>query len=313
MANKSYTVLIVPERSSQVRRLSIPRRLLVQIGLVAFLLIGVGAFMSVHYMHVIAEARQNRVLKDENVMLKARVRVVQEEILRVDRTLQRIDQFTSKIQAITQLNDPERNLAIGPLSDDADAQLNDVLYSAGERIGFADEDVDSKLALRLVDSRLDQIEAQALVQEGNLRGLNEFFAEEKGLLATTPSIWPSRSRLLTSTFGIRTDPYTNRRVMHKGIDIAADHGSDLLSTADGIIIFVGNRGGYGKTIVIDHGYGVQTHYAHLSAFKTEIGQRVKRGQVIGSIGNTGRSTGSHLHYEVRLNGIPQDPEKYVLN
>jgi murein DD-endopeptidase MepM/ murein hydrolase activator NlpD len=101
--------------------------------------------------------------------------------------------------------------------------------------------------------------------------------------------------------------------MHKGIDFAADHGADVTAPADGLVIFVGNRGGYGKAVVIDHGYGIQTHYGHLSGYRVEIGQRVKRGQIVAAVGNTGRSTGTHLHYEVRYNGIPQDPEKYILD
>ena len=79
-----------------------------------------------------------------------------------------------------------------------------------------------------------------------------------------------------------------------------------------MVIFTGNRGGYGISVVLDHGYGVQTHYGHLSSYKVELGQRVRRGQVIASVGNTGRSTGTHLHYEVRFNGIPQDPEKFLI-
>ena len=86
-----------------------------------------------------------------------------------------------------------------------------------------------------------------------------------------------------------------------------------MAPADGAVVFVGYRGEYGKTVVIDHGYGLQSHFAHLSNYKVEVSQRVKRGQVIAAVGKTGRTTGVHLHYEVRLNGIPQDPEKFILD
>lgn len=313
MANKSYTVLIVPERSSQVRRLTIPRRLLVQIAVGVLSVVAVAAFMTVHYLYMVDQASENRELKDQNIQLNARLRLVQDEIARIDGTLQRIDQFASKVRAITMLNDPERNLAMGPLSEDPNAKTPEVLYAPGERIDFEDEVADSKLALRMIDAKLEKAESASFGQETTLRELHDYLGEEEVLLATTPSIRPTKSKLLTSTFGVRTDPYTNHRVMHKGIDFAADHGADVTAPADGVVIFVGNRGGYGKAVVIDHGYGIQTHYGHLSGYHVELGQRIKRGQVIAAVGNTGRSTGTHLHYEVRFNGIPQDPEKYILD
>jgi murein DD-endopeptidase MepM/ murein hydrolase activator NlpD len=312
VASKTYTVLIVPQKSSQVRRLVVPRKLLIQIGLGVLGVVAVAGFMAIHYLFMVDQASQNRDLKNENVLLKAQVRRVQEEIARIDGTLQRIDQFAAKVREITQLNDPERNLAMGPLSEDP-GKTPEVLFAPGERIDYDSEMLDSKLAMRLIDSKLDSVESKSLSQQANLRQLSEYFAERKSLLATTPSLRPTKSKLLTSTFGVRTDPYTNRQVMHKGLDFAADHGADVVAPADGIVIFVGNRGGYGKSVVIDHGYSVQTHYAHLSAYRVEIGQQVKRGQIIAAVGNTGRSTGTHLHYEVRFNGIPQDPEKYILD
>lgn len=314
MANRSYTVLIVPERSSKVRRLKIPQQLLVRAALGVFALVALSGFMGVHYLYIVDQASQNSGLKDENVTLKTRLRLLQEEIARVDGTLQRIEQFTARVRSITQLNDPERNLAIGPLSDENEGRVADVLYAKGERIEFEDELIDSKMALRIIESSLDKVEGDAVRQERAVRELAEYLGENEPLLATTPSLRPTASKLLTSSFGIRTDPYTEHRVMHKGIDFAADHGADVVAPADGVVIFVGTRGqGYGKTVVMDHGYGIQTHYAHLSSFKVDIGQPIKRGQIIAAVGNTGRSTGAHLHYEVRFNGVPQDPEKFILD
>ncbi len=311
MGNRTFTIIIVPERSSKVRRLQIPRHRLFQFLLGACGLVALMLFMVVHYLATLDEASHNVALKDENVRLKAQLRVVQEEIARIDGTLQRIGQLSAKIRAITELNDPERNLAIGPL--DADAPTPQVMYAQDERIDDEDEMLDSKLAMRLIDSKLEQVEGEALKQESSLRELQEIFTDDKALLVATPSIRPVKSKLLTSTFGMRTDPYTNHRVMHKGVDFAADHGTDVVAPADGVVVFVGYRGEYGKTVVIDHGYALQSHYAHLSSFRVEIGQKVKRGQVVAAVGKTGRTTGVHLHYEVRLNGIPQDPEKFILD
>jgi murein DD-endopeptidase MepM/ murein hydrolase activator NlpD len=314
MNNKTYTVLIVPERSSHVRRLKVPQRLLVQGAAAAVALCTLISFLTVHYAFVVDQAAQNPALKDENILLKTRLRVVQDELSRIDATLLRIDQFAAQVRAITQLNDPERSLAMGPVSPSSGGRAPEVLYSKGERIDYEDEVMDSKLALRMIDSNLDHVEGESLKQEDNVRSLREHFAEHDALLSNTPSIRPTRSRLLTSPFGTRTDPYTDHPVMHKGIDFAADHGADVIAPGDGMVIFVGTRGdGYGKVVVLDHGFGYQTHFAHLSDYRVMVGQQVTRGQPIAAVGNTGRTTGAHLHYEVRFNGVPQDPETFILD
>ncbi len=311
-ATRSYTVMIVPERSSQVRRYTVPRVWITRSIAGAIALVAVAAFMLVHYIGMLAEAGENRSLKNENVNLKTRLRTVQEEIARIDGALQRIDQLSSKVRAITQLSDPERNLAIGPLEQPRNVKPGEVMYAPGERSDYDSENVDSTLALRLIDSKVDTLESAAVREEGAMRELHEYFSGSPGLLASMPSIRPTSSKLLTSTFGERTDPYTNHRVMHTGIDFAADHGSDVIAPADGTVIFASERGGYGKTLVIDHGYGIQSHFGHLSDFKVKVGDQVKRGQTIAAVGNTGRSTGAHLHYEVRFFGVPQDPEQFIL-
>lgn len=314
MADPIYTVLIVPERSAQVRRYKVARRLLVRVALGAIACLTMLSFLLVHYAFVVGEAAQNAPLKDENIMLKSRLRVIQEELSRIDATLQRIDQFSARVRSITQLHDPERNLAMGPLSYDPNAKTPEVLYASGERIDYEDESIDSKLALRLINNGLDHTQNMASHAEETARQMRDYFASQEVLLATTPSVRPTRSRLLTSAFGIRLDPYTDRQVMHKGVDFAADQGAEVMAPADGVVVFVGNRGnGYGQTVVIDHGFGVQTHYAHLASFAVATGQQVRRGHVIAAVGNTGRSIAAHLHYEVRFHGIPEDPEKFILD
>ena len=101
--------------------------------------------------------------------------------------------------------------------------------------------------------------------------------------------------------------------MHKGLDLGGQTGMEIACPADGVVIFTGHRGGYGVTVVVHHGFGLQTHYAHLSRYMVRVGQRVQRGEVIALMGSTGKSTGPHLHYEVRRNGEPLDPEKFILD
>ena len=142
--------------------------------------------------------------------------------------------------------------------------------------------------------------------------LLKYLDDQKSLLASTPAISPAKG-WITSRFGYRKSPFTGRKEIHKGLDIASRMKTPVQATADGVIVFCGSKGFMGKVVVIDHGHGMVTRYAHLHKTLKKKGDRVKRGDRIGLIGNSGRSTGPHLHYNVRLNGISVNPEKYILN
>jgi len=164
----------------------------------------------------------------------------------------------------------------------------------------------------LVQSEFQRIRQQAREYERSFRQIEEVFTKQKFLLAATPSIWPTRG-WVNSGFGLRISPFTGRWEMHEGIDIANNIGTPVVSPADGVVKFVGWYGGYGVSLIIVHGYGYSTLYGHLSQARVRPGQRVKRHQVIAHMGNTGRSTGPHLHYEVRVNDKPVNPRRYMLD
>jgi murein DD-endopeptidase MepM/ murein hydrolase activator NlpD len=126
----------------------------------------------------------------------------------------------------------------------------------------------------------------------------------------TPSVWPVVGHI-TDSFGARLDPFSGEGAFHTGIDVASDYGAPVHATADGVVTIAENHTGYGRLVVIDHGFGITTWYAHLSAYSAIPGTRVKRGEVIGYTGISGRSTGPHVHYEVRLNNAPVNPWRYM--
>jgi septal ring factor EnvC (AmiA/AmiB activator) len=126
----------------------------------------------------------------------------------------------------------------------------------------------------------------------------------------TPSIWPVLGHI-TDSFGERLDPFSGEGAFHTGVDVASDYGAPVHSTADGIVTIAENHAGYGRLVVIDHGFGITTWYAHLSSFSAVPGARVKRGEVVGYTGISGRSTGPHVHYEVRMNNAPINPWRYM--
>jgi murein DD-endopeptidase MepM/ murein hydrolase activator NlpD len=127
---------------------------------------------------------------------------------------------------------------------------------------------------------------------------------------STPDLWPVQGRI-TGSFGERIDPFNGEGAFHSGVDIGSSYGQPVIAPADGVVVFASPLGGYGRALVIDHGHGITTRYGHLASFAVAVGQHVRRGDVIGYVGLSGRSTGPHLHYEVRINNTPVNPHKYL--
>jgi murein DD-endopeptidase MepM/ murein hydrolase activator NlpD len=127
---------------------------------------------------------------------------------------------------------------------------------------------------------------------------------------SAPNLWPVEGQV-TGSFGERIDPFNGEGAFHSGVDIGSNYGTPIIAPADGVVTFTDLLGGYGKAVMIDHGHGISTRYGHLSGFAVAAGQAVHRGDVIGYVGASGRSTGPHLHYEVRINDTPVNPYKYL--
>ena len=129
-------------------------------------------------------------------------------------------------------------------------------------------------------------------------------------MTSTPSLWPVIGRI-TGTFGERMDPFSGEGAFHTGMDISSQYGDAVRVTADGVVVVADERAGYGRLVVVDHGYGITTYYGHLSTFNVVAGEQLRRGDTIGNVGVSGRSTGPHVHYEVRINGAPVNPMRYL--
>lgn len=165
--------------------------------------------------------------------------------------------------------------------------------------------------------KLDQVTSQLYVQSKSFDEVYKMAKNKADMLASIPAIQPVSNKdlkRLSSFFGMRTDPFYKIKKFHEGVDFSAPKGTDIYSTGDGVVVSArkSNRH-YGNTIKIDHGYGYVTVYAHMQDFSVKKGEHVKRGQVIGTVGNTGKSTAPHLHFEVRKNGRPLNPIHYFFN
>jgi murein DD-endopeptidase MepM/ murein hydrolase activator NlpD len=292
---KTYTLIVVPDHDSPVSRYRVPKSLLLQLGAVAMFACGLVVAASAHYLHVARDASENRILRDENLSLRNQLKMIRERVDHIGTTLERVERFDQKLRAITLMSDSERGLALGPTSSAPEAEAA----------------TSTAIARAPLSSRLDKLSAVAARQEQSLQELADYFQDQKSLLASVPSVWPARG-WVTSDFGQRLDPYTAERVMHAGLDIAAEPGKPVYAPSDATVAYSGSEGNYGNVIVLDHGYGVKTRFGHLADVLVKLGDRVKRGEQLGTVGNTGRSTGPHLHYEVRVNGIAQNPRKFLL-
>ncbi len=238
---------------------------------------------------------------EEVVMQRRQIQRFAQDINHLKERIVTLDQFEERIRMLANINDD-------------DVEIQEGLFGLG---GSAPEDLDLDVDIndshqQLINGMHDQMRRLRDIsqnQQSNFNTLMHKLEKRKNLLAHTPAIRPAQG-VMTSAFAYRRNPFTGKREFHKGLDIANHPGTPVVATADGVVSFMGESGSLGILVVIDHGYGMVTRYAHLKKGLKKPGERVLRGEPIGKIGNTGRSTGPHLHYEVRLNGVPVNPERF---
>ena len=165
---------------------------------------------------------------------------------------------------------------------------------------------------RLVPTFAESVEDYNYLRSASALALPSRRTRSPLAITSPPTIWPVDGRLIGS-FGARTDPFSGEGAFHKGVDLGAPSGTPVRATGDGLVVFADMESGYGKLIVIDHGGGLETYYAHLSRFFVHSGEEVRRGEMLGAVGSTGRVTAPHLHYEVRIGGAPVNPYRYLVN
>jgi murein DD-endopeptidase MepM/ murein hydrolase activator NlpD len=239
-----------------------------------------------------------------------------EEIMRQREQIQEFaEEFSVLKTRLVALGEFEKKIRV--MANIEETQAPDNLLGVG---GSIPEDLDTQIPLtrkhnslvRDMHAQVGQLQLVSQNQQKGFESLLKRLQEQQNLLASTPALRPCPG-WTTSRFGYRISPFTGRREFHKGYDIANRKGTPVVATANGVVAFSGPKGLLGKTVVVDHGYGMVTRYGHLDKLVVKRGASVKRGDTIGLMGSTGRSTGSHVHYEVHLNGIPVNPKKYMLN
>lgn len=286
MAKPHHTIILVPHAHAKLRKWRVTN---LQIGLaVAVLLVltGTAAYFTWAHLNTSANPVEIARLQGENEQLRQVNQTFEASIRKLQTQLSESEDRTRQLAIVAGIETLEggTEAGIGGATDTTDA-------------GYAD---------------LPQMEMRAGELASTLAAVEAKLEERVRWISSTPAISPVRG-ILTSGFGYRSDPLTHGRGVHQGVDIAASSGQPVRASADGIVMRAADQGGYGKAVFLAHGFGVTTRYGHLSRMEVKPGQRVKRGDVIGRVGSTGRSTGPHLHYEVRVDGDPVNPLAYILD
>ncbi len=308
--------MVIPERTRRVHKVILPFFVL-KLGIVLFSLCAVFMILiGIDYIHVLGRLAENKRLKGENFRLRQDLQLIRNKVDSMEATIERVRNYAKKLQILTGQGDRSSALDVKP-GDDTDFLREPAGKSPPEKPGKS-----SKLMLPLeregggftnaahsLPDRVEDLREMGIVTESALSQLQVFFLAQTALIAATPSLIPING-WVSSNFGYRRHPYDGSYRLHAGVDLVAENGTPVRAPADGTIVFSGNRSGYGKVAVIDHGYGIRTLFAHTSKLFVNPGTKVKRGQKIAEVGSTGKSTGPHLHYEIRKNGLPVNPAAF---
>lgn len=289
MSGRFSTIIFVPHARAKFRKLRVSHRVL---GIASFMLgssLVLSLFFSIQYFTSLSQVHELNRLKSENRELQLANEEFSKSVEGLQSELKSVEERTRKLAIVAGINPVEMRVPGGVGGIGSETEIGNPYQDEIDRMSFRSRRL--KTDISVLERRL---------------------MERDRLWSSTPSVAPVRG-ILTDGFGNRSDPFTGRPASHGGIDISTSHGRPIIAPADGVVAKAEWASGYGNVIYLSHGYGYSSRYGHLSEISVKPGQKVKRGDTIGLVGSTGRSTGPHLHYEVRVNGNPVNPLEYVLD
>jgi len=293
MNRKFYTIMIVPHAAAKFRRIKVSKNFLVAAGCTLGLVFTAG-LMFPHYLLRSSQLTASlKRLAQENSELKKTNEKFDESLADLRSRLAEFETKATKFAMLAGVEDPSaQQLAAGGSSFDL-------------------KGLSPKASQAVIEAEIGTLKERSGALQDTFRVLDVAFQKQALLLSSTPSIYPVHG-LLGNGYGWRRDPFTGMRDFHQGLDLVAPLGTRVVAPADGIVTRIGPSGGFGNSVFISHGYGIITRYGHLATYNVKVGQRVKRGYVIATVGSTGRSTGPHLHYALLVHQRNVDPIKYIL-
>ncbi len=305
----NITFCLLSHNGAQLKQVTVSRRALATICFFSSICLILLTVVVINYFRLKGSVSSTRLLGKKIASQQEEIALQQNQILKF---AEEINVFKSKL---VDLNSFEQKIRIIANIEKDHDKVN--IFGIG---GSVPEDLElqgavavgQKSLLREMHLQVDDLSLASEKQKDGFETLLKYLKEQKNLLASTPAVSPVKG-WVTSGFGYRTSPFTGRRELHRGLDISASRGTPIIATADGVISYAGQKRLMGNMITIDHGHGMITRYGHMFKTLKESGEKIKRGEIIGLVGSTGRTTGPHVHYEVRISGIPVDPEKYILD
>jgi murein DD-endopeptidase MepM/ murein hydrolase activator NlpD len=322
LAKKKYTVLIFSQQASRVKKFIFsPLTLKIGAAVLALLLV-VSGYLLYDYVTYQKNIFDLRELRSELNSRKAEIQSFLEKISFLEEQLTRLklveEQVKKDLKEVQELKKEKKVKKLAPLPSvpqRTSEKIEDLktnqraLFFRRDEVSILEKER-PKLVSRLYMELMD-LSKEAFQRERTLKDLQEFLQAQKSVLLSIPSLWPVQGRI-TSSFGeVRSSPSSGGTRPHMGIDISAFIGTPIVAPADGIVLSAGRETEYGLRVCVDHGHGFTTMYGHLKEVQVKPGDRVKRGQRLGTVGTTGNTTGPHLHYEVRIHGRPVNPFSYL--
>jgi len=351
MSDKFFTFMVVPESSERVRKFTLPVWYLKGGAIAAFILLIIGLFIFFDYLHVLSQVAENKRLQTENRQLASELQTSKVKLEALDQSVSRLKSFAHKLRVISNLDQPGAQKLLSapipgegtpgtksgsgtgfedsgmieepgtggkpsseyvPPSDDIHAQLEyqrslTVLGELGQ--SFSSKNLVERA--RQISKAADTLNNFSVREEKLYADLQEQVQDRVTRLLSTPSSLPAQG-WISSEFGYRMNPFSGSKTFHAGIDVANVPATSVVAPADGVVTNTGIMGGFGLVVRLDHGYGLVTKYGHNSRILVKPGQRVKRGDRLAEMGSSGRSTGTHLHYQVEVRGRPVNPRLFIL-
>jgi murein DD-endopeptidase MepM/ murein hydrolase activator NlpD len=295
MAKRFYPGIIVPDASHRLHRLRIPARLLHAFGVIGVISFLLNVVLGFSYAQMAFKVADFDKLQAENNELKIETKNLEISAQKLGSKVTALETVSEKLTKIMENDVFARPFAtpnITAAGESRENQATPALSSDSLRNNVA-----------LLRDRTDDLQS-------HFKLLEEVTQKRAVAIRQTPTIWPLQGAIV-SHFGIRPDPYTRDAEMHLGLDIIGNYGSAVKAPADGEVVYADRKSDYGNLIILDHGNGLTTRYGHLNRFNVHVGQVIKKGEVIASVGMTGRATAPHLHYEVRQYDRPVNPQLYL--
>jgi murein DD-endopeptidase MepM/ murein hydrolase activator NlpD len=321
--HQRYTLILVTDELSPVRRVQVSRtslRRATGAAMAVGLLLAIGL---VDYVRLRSSAVEVATLREEAQRHQGELASLGSEVGGLAAELERLREFERKVRVIANLPGAMREARVPdqpgqgggdelPGAVTVPSETPPEASAEPDDLGLAptpDGRMDPA-ALARVQERARHLASQVPTRKLSLLDLLDGLEGQSQKLAATPSIWPTNG-YVTSGYGNRISPFTGRIQFHAGLDVATDFGTTVVAPARGRVVFAGTNGALGRMVELDHGYGVRSHFGHLSKSLVKQGQTVERGAPIGAVGSTGRSTGPHLHYGVEVNGRTVNPIDYI--